>query len=193
MTDHTTPGSSAAKNEATEDIDALIRQAELRVVEADRSWQRHGDQLSVSLRSQAATAGKVGIWGGVGLAVAAVGTGLIRWRAKARARAEARTVVGRAKGVVQGLAKGVADKWAGLTKPQTQPPAPVPAQGRPTSRVWELVVTTIGLLLGAAARTGPKTSSSRRGIAPLVFSFGLPMLRRWLGSRSSSRKGPTRR
>ncbi len=195
MTDHMTAGNAAAKNEAEEDLDTLIREAELRVVEADRAWQRHGEQLSVSLRSHAGTASKVGIWGGVGLAVAAVGTGLLRWRAKSRARAEAKTVVGRAKGLAQGLAKGVADKWAGLTGQPAQAAASAPLPRRPTSRVWELVVTTVGLLLGAAARTGLKSSSSSKGtgVTPLVLSLGLPMLRRWLGSQSATQKPKTRR
>lgn len=180
--------STSSKDDTTTDLDTLIRQAELRVVAVDRDWQRHGDQLAVALRGHAGTASKVGLWGGMGLAVAAVGTGLLRWRSKARARAEAKTVAGRAKGLAQGLAKGVADKWAGFSSATTQ--APVPPR-RPTSRAWELVISTLGLLLGAAARTGLKgTASSRPGVAPLLFSVGLPMVSRWWRSQAHRSKPP---
>lgn len=172
------------------DLDTLIREAELKVIAADREWQRHGDALAVALRSHAGEAKKVGIWGGVGLAVVGVGVGLLRWRSAAKTRAEAKTIVGRVKGLAagtkglaQGIAKGVADKWNGRS---TTPP-PLPAESRRPANFWEAAVTTAGLLLGAATRAGSKSSSGRSGLTPMLFSAGLPLLRRWWRSQTQKK------
>lgn len=151
----------------TPDLEAQIRAAEQRVIAADRDWQRHTEALVVSARGQA---GRAVTLGGLGLASTVAGALLLRWRLSSRSKA-------REKLLVRALNK--------IGWPRDVAPKPVAVPPVMRSTVLMSVLATVGTLLGAAARTGLKLPA-KPGVASVVMSVVMPMLKRWLSSRTQA-------
>ncbi len=165
----------------TPDLETQIRDAEQRVVAADRDWRRHNDAMAEALRGKAGRAAKVGS-AGVGVAVVGlVTTLLLRKRLSAKAR--------RARDD-----RFFAETIARLRQPSSarsrESALPVPAPVAKAPR-WHAALAAVGTLIGAAATAGlglRRPGARGGGFFSMLMGVAMPLLTRWLRGRDQPRR-----